>query len=53
MKTGKMEGIYKSPVKIPTPKSSGYPNDIKNTQTVKIKGTGAATKGTHFSGRVA
>lgn len=28
---------------------SGYPNKVANTQTVKIRGTGAATKGTNAS----
>jgi hypothetical protein len=51
MKTGKMNGVYKSPIEVPVPKSSGYPNNVPNTQTVKIRGTGAATKGTKFSGR--
>ena len=27
----------------------GYPNNVANTQTKKMKGTGAATKGTHYS----
>ncbi len=31
---------------VPVPNDSGYPNGIKNTQTVKTRGTGAATKGT-------
>lgn len=29
--------------------NNGYPNKIANTQTVKTRGTGAATKGTHSS----
>lgn len=29
--------------------NNGYPNKVSNTQTVKIRGTGAATKGTHCS----
>ena len=40
------------PVKVAVPKDSGgggYPNDIASTQTKKINGTGAATKGTHYS----
>jgi hypothetical protein len=28
---------------------SGYPNKVANTQTVKIRGTGVATKGTGSS----
>lgn len=31
------------------PPSNGYPNNIPNTQTVKVRGTGAATKGTGCS----
>lgn len=27
----------------------GYPNNVPNTQTVKTRGTGAATKGTNHS----
>jgi hypothetical protein len=29
----------------PAGKTNGYPNNIANTQTVKTRGTGAATKG--------
>lgn len=32
---------------------NGYPNDIPSTQTVKTRGTGAATKGTHSSKKLA
>ena len=28
---------------------NGYPNNVANTQTQKMRGTGAATKGTGFS----
>jgi hypothetical protein len=31
------------------PNNNGYPNNIANTQTLKTRGTGAATKGTHSS----
>jgi hypothetical protein len=31
------------------PSKNGYPNNIPNTQTVKTRGTGAATKGTNSS----
>ena len=34
---------------VPTPNSSGYPNNIASTQTVKTRGTGAQTKGTKHS----
>jgi len=29
----------------PVPKVDGYPNKVPNTQTVRIRGCGAATKG--------
>jgi hypothetical protein len=29
--------------------NNGYPNNVPNTQTVKTRGTGAATKGTNSS----
>lgn len=36
--------------KVPiVPNNCGYPNNVPNTQTVKIRGTGAATKGTNSS----
>ena len=31
------------------PNTSGYPNNIASTQTVKVRGTGAATKATKCS----
>ena len=31
------------------PNSAGYPNNIASTQTVKTRGTGAATKGNKHS----
>ena len=33
--------------------NNGYPNNIANTQTVKTRGTGAATKGTNSSSKLA
>jgi hypothetical protein len=42
--------IYKQPKPYPIPpNNSGYPNNVPNTQTVKTRGTGAATKGTNSS----
>jgi hypothetical protein len=40
--------------KMPTPvpvkdTHNGYPNNVPNTQTVKVRGTGCATKGTGAS----
>lgn len=32
---------------------NGYPNNVPNTQTVKTRGTGAATKGTNSSKKLA
>ena len=43
----------KQPTQVPTPNVDGYPNDIPKTQTVKTRGTGAATKGTNSSKRLA
>ena len=39
----------KKPKTVPVPNTSGYPNNVANTQTVKTRGTGAATKGTRSS----
>ena len=41
--------VYKQPKMVPVPESSGYPNDVKKTQTLKTRGTGAATKGLNYS----
>ena len=32
---------------------NGYPNNVPNTQTVKTRGTGAATRGTKSSSKLA
>lgn len=40
---------YGKYVSVPVPKTSGYPNNVKNTQTQKMRGAGAATKGTKHS----
>ena len=40
---------YRQPKNMPVEKNNGYPNNIANTQTQKIRGTGAATKGTNSS----
>lgn len=39
----------KQPKPVPVPHVGGYPNNVPNTQTVKTRGTGAATKGTNHS----
>jgi len=39
----------KKPIKVPVPNTNGYPNNVANTQTMKIRGSGAATKGTNFN----
>ena len=41
--------MNKMPSKVPVPNTSGYPNNVPNTQTEKIRGTGAATRGTNSS----
>lgn len=33
--------------------NNGYPNNVPNTQTVKTRGTGAATRGTKSSSKLA
>jgi hypothetical protein len=38
-----------TPKSVAVPSCCGYPNNIKNTQTVKTRGTGAATKGNKSS----
>ena len=38
-----------TPTPVPIQPCAGYPNNIPNTQTVKTRGTGAATKGTNSS----
>jgi hypothetical protein len=40
---------HNQPTPVPVPHTSGYPNNVPNTQTVKTRGTGAATKGTNSS----
>ena len=41
---------YNQPKPCPIPPNNmGYPNNVPNTQTVKTRGTGAATKGTNSS----
>lgn len=43
---------YQQPKPVPVPDFAGYPNNIANTQTNKMKPS-AATKGTGFSKRTA
>lgn len=49
MKHTKDIGKYGQPKSVPTPNCCDYPNKVANTQTVKIRGTGAATKGVRAS----
>ena len=42
----------KQPTPVPVPKFAGYPNKTPNTQTVKVRGTGAAVKGNKASQRM-
>jgi hypothetical protein len=41
--------MKKTPTKVPVPNTNGYPNNVANTQTMRIRGSGAATKGTNFN----
>ena len=40
---------YRQPKNVPVEKNNGYPNNVANTQTLKTRGTGAATQGTNSS----
>ena len=39
----------KMPKPVPVPNTAGYPNNVANTQTQKMRGAGAAIKGTGHS----
>jgi hypothetical protein len=39
------------PQSVPVPNTSGYPNDVANTQTTRIRGTKLATKGNKFNSK--
>lgn len=41
--------VYGKTKSVAVPNTSGYPNRVANTQTVKTRGTGAATRGTKSS----
>lgn len=41
--------IYRQPKSVPVGKNNGYPNNVANTQTMKIRGTDTATQGTKFN----
>ena len=43
----------KQPVNVPVPKVAGYPQTGIKTAGIKIRGTGAATKGTKARGPMA
>lgn len=45
-----MKKMPNQPKVLPVPEGNGYPNNVANTQTKKMRGAGAATKGTGFSG---
>ncbi len=51
MKTPKVTDVSKVR-SAPNPTTAGYPVDVKNTQTVKTRGTGAATKGIKSSSKL-
>ena len=40
---------YRQPKSVPVEKNNGYPNNVKNTQTMRIRGTSLATKGNKFN----
>ena len=42
-------GKYSQPKVYPVTPSAGYPNEVPKTQTMKTRGTGAATKGLNHS----
>lgn len=52
MKHTKDIGKYEQPKAVAAPSCCGYPNKVANTQTAKIRGTGAATKGTRASSKM-
>ena len=39
------------PKSVSVPNTSGYPNDVANTQTTRIRGTKLATKGNKFNSK--
>lgn len=43
---------YKQPKSVPVPNTAGYPNSASKPNAMKIRGTGAATKGTTFNSKV-
>jgi len=48
-----MQGKSKQPQKVPVPQTAGYPEKGVKTTGIKIRGTGAATKGTMARGPMA
>lgn len=44
---------YQQPKSVPVPKMAGYPETGVKTAGVKVRGTGAATKGTKARGPMA
>lgn len=44
---------YQQPKPVPVPKTAGYPEKGIKTTGIKIRGTGAATKGTMARGPMA
>lgn len=44
-----LPGRRAQPQSVPVPNTSGYPNNVANTQTLKTRGTGAATQGAKSS----
>jgi hypothetical protein len=48
-----VQGQYKQPQKTPVPNTAGYPEKGVKTTGIKIRGTGAATKGVMARGPMA
>jgi hypothetical protein len=40
---------YRQPKSVPVPDTAGYPNNVANTQTMRIRGTKLATQGNKFN----
>ncbi|MFZ9615164.1 MAG: hypothetical protein ACO3AG_00670 [Fluviibacter sp.] len=43
------KGEYRQPKAVPVPNTSGYPNNVANTQTLRIRGTKNTTRGNSCS----
>lgn len=43
---------YRDPKSVPVPNVAGYPNNVKNTQVNRTRGTHLATKGNKHSSKM-